>query len=383
MRISIILESFQPNYWGGKETRWNKLIPEMSRNHDITIFADFSRTNPKLAFPDSNFRAIDIGPLPYMYNSNGNRSLKHAFVFTLKCFKLLSKKADLVITDLTPLISLPLIRIITFFLGSSFSVVWHEAWDLKTWLRYSRFAGLMGIFLQTIAYIASENIVVPSKNVEDDFRKRYSLKTPTLIQNGVDTPPSMILGSELDFIVEDRINLLFVGRLIKHKNCEFLLRMLATANNSGRKWNLKIVGNGPLLLDLKDIVSELEIVDYVQFLQDIPVDELNQLYRDSDVFVFASEREGYGITVAESLMFNLPVVIYDVHFNASSQFVSRADFGEKIPKLDVDLWIRAVEQVLTRERTHISKDFRATQLSWAEVSEIYECFLVNNSMGTR
>lgn len=383
MRISIVLESFQPNYWGGKETRWNKLIPEMSRNHDITIFADFSRTNPKLAFPDSNFRAIDIGPLPYMYNSNGNRSLKHAFVFTLKCFKLLATKADLVITDLTPLISLPLIRIITFFLGSNFSVVWHEVWDLKTWLRYSKFAGLMGIFLQTIAYIASENIVVPSKNVEDDFRKRYSLKTPTLIQNGVDTPPSMIPGSELDFIVEGRINLLFVGRLIKHKNCEFLLRMLAIANNSGRKWNLKIVGNGPLLLNLKDIVSELGIVDYVQFLQDIQVDELHQLYRDSDVFVFASEREGYGITVAESLMFNLPVVIYDVHFNASSQFVSRADFGEKIPKLDVDLWIRAVEQVLTRERTHISKDFRATQLSWAEVSEIYECFLVNNSMGTR
>jgi len=382
MRISIILESFQPNYWGGKETRWNKLIPEMCRNHDITIFADFSRTNPKLAFPDSNFRAIDIGPLPYMYNSNGNRSLMHAFVFTLKCFRIFSAKADLVITDLTPLISLPLIRMIAFLLGSNFSVVWHEVWDLKTWLRYSRFAGLMGLFLQTIAYIASENIVVPSRKVEEDFRKRYSLKTPTLIQNGVETPSSMIVGSELDFIVEDRINLLYVGRLIKHKNCEFLLRVLATANNSGRKWNLKIVGNGPLLFNLKNLVLELGIVDNVQFFQDLPTVELHRLYRDSDVFVFASEREGYGFTVAESLMFNLPVVIYDVHFNASTQFVSCPDFGQKIPKLDVNLWIEAVEQILTQERSHVSREFQATQLSWAQVSEIYDRFLVNTLMGT-
>lgn len=382
MRISIILESFQPDYWGGKETRWNKLIPEMARNHDLTIFADFSRTNPKLAFPDSNFRAIDIGPLPYMYNSNGSRSLLHAFVFTLKCFRLLSAKADLVITDLTPLISLPLIRIIAFFLRSNFSVVWHEVWDLKTWCRYSRFAGHIGLFLQTIAYIASKNIVVPSRKVEEDFRKRYSSKSPALIQNGVDIPASPILGSKLDFVINDNINLLYVGRLIKHKNCEFLLCLLAAAIESGRKWNLRIVGNGPLLQDLTNLVSELGIRDYVQFLQDIPTVDLYALYRNSDVFVFASEREGYGFTVAESLMFNLPVVIYDVHFNASTQFVTCEDFGQKIPKLDVGLWIAAVEQVLTRERAHVSRDFRATQLSWSDVSEIYERFLVNTLKAT-
>jgi glycosyltransferase involved in cell wall biosynthesis len=382
MRISIILESFQPNYWGGKETRWNKLIPEMSRNHDLTIFADFSRTNPKLAFPDSNFRAINIGPLPYMYNLNGNRSLPHAFVFTLKCFKLFSVKADLIITDLTPLISLPLIRIIAFFLRSNFSVVWHEVWDLKTWCRYSKFAGHIGLLLQTIAYIASENIVVPSRKVEEDFRKRYSSKSPTLIQNGVDmlTPP--IFGSIIDFVDNDSINLLYVGRLIKHKNCDFLLHLLATAIDSGKKWNLRIVGNGPLLQDLTNLVSELEIGHCVQFFQDIPTVDLHALYRNSDVFVFASEREGYGFTVAESLMFNLPVVIYDVYFNASTQFVTSEDFGQKIPKLDIGLWIDGVAQVLTRERTHISRDFRATQLSWTDVSEIYERFLASTLKAT-
>lgn len=382
MKISILLESFQPDYWGGKETRWNRLIPEMARNHDLTIFADFSRTNPKLAFPDSNFKAIDIGPLPYMYNSNGNRSLMHAFVFTLKCFKLLRAKADLVITDSTPLISLPVIRFIAFFLRSNFSVVWHEVWDLKTWRRYSRFAGHIGLFLQTIAYIASENIVVPSQKVEVDFRRHYASKSPTLIQSGVDTIATPILRTELDSITNDNVNLLYVGRLIKHKNCKFLLQLLATANKSGRKWNLRIVGNGPLLQDLTNLVSELGIGDYVQFFQDLPSVDLHALYKNSDVFVFASEREGYGLTVAESLMFNLPVIIYDVQFNASSQFVTCENFGQKVPKLDVNLWITAIEQVLACERAYISRDFRATQLSWSEVSEIYERFLVNTLKGT-
>jgi glycosyltransferase involved in cell wall biosynthesis len=203
-----------------------------------------------------------------------------------------------------------------------------------------------------------------------------------LIQNGVDilTPP--IFGSKIDFVINDSINLLYVGRLIKHKNCDFLLHLLATAIDSGKKWNLRIVGNGPLLQDLTNLVSELEIRDHVQFFQDIPTVELHALYRNSDVFVFASEREGYGFTVAESLMFNLPVVIYDVHFNASTQFVTCEDFGQKIPKLDIGLWIDGVAQVLTRERTHVSRDFRATQLSWSDVSEIYERFLVNTLKAT-
>ena len=382
MRISIILESFQPNYWGGKETRWHKLIPEMSRNHDLTIFADFSKTNPKIAFPDSNFKAIDIGPLPYMYNTNGKRSLLHAFMFTLKCFKLLSVKTDLVITDLTPLISLPFIRIMVIFLRSNFSVVWHEVWDLETWCRYSRFTGYIGLILQTVAYIASENVVVPSQKVEEDFRKRYSSKSPTLIQNGIDIITTPNFASKRDVVINGSINLLYVGRLIKHKNCDFLLHLLKAASDSGKKWNLRIVGNGPLLQELTVLASELEIGHCVQFFQDIPTDDLHALYRNSDLFVFASEREGYGFTVAESLMFNLPVVIYDVHFNASTHFVTSEDFGQKIPKLDVGLWIDGVEKVLARERANVSRDFRITQLSWSDVSEIYEQFLTSTSKAT-
>ena len=103
--------------------------------------------------------------------------------------------------------------------------------------------------------------------------------------------------------------------------------------------------------------------------------ELQQIYSNSDVFVFPSEREGYGISVAEALMHNLPVVLLEVFSNASADLITDNKMGRKIGKLDATMWIEAISQLSNTKSHSISMNFQESQKSWAEVSGEYEKFL--------
>lgn len=115
MKIAIFLESFQPEYWGGRETRWKNLIEFFSDSNELIIYGDFSRFSSDVAFPGVRAKFINIGPLPHMYNLKGNRSLKHAVLYTIKSYKILFCKSDILLTDQTPLISIPFLGCIPLF----------------------------------------------------------------------------------------------------------------------------------------------------------------------------------------------------------------------------------------------------------------------------
>jgi glycosyltransferase involved in cell wall biosynthesis len=375
MKISILLEAFQPEYWGGRETRWLKIIEELSKNHEVTIFGDFSRSRPEIAFPNMQLRAVNIGPLPDMYNLAGSRSIKHAFMYTFQARKVVGIEADILLTDQTPLISMPLVRIYALLNRSKFSVVWHELWDLSTWRNYSKKLALLGIAVQSIAIMFSDNIVVPSERVYSEFKSHFKRKKVTVIKNGFDL---MLMSSELSVIrTRDQasVKLLYVGRLISHKNCDFLLQLMSTASRVGKSWKLTIVGSGPMLEELHRMSKTENLDQEVEFFQNIDVLTLNRLYNESDVFVFPSEREGYGISVAEALTHNLPVVVYDVTSNASADLVTEEVLGTKVSCLDPDAWIDAIEKLSILKSDEISAKFHESQSTWSEISKKYECFL--------
>jgi len=300
MKIAILLESFQPEYWGGRETRWKNIIECFSDSNELVIYGDFSRFSSDVAFPGVRAKFIDIGPLPPMYGRKGNRSLKHAILYTLKAYKILFSKSDILLTDQTPLISIPFFRLFAYISRTRLSITWHEVWSAQTWIRYSKFFGIFGVVLQEIALLFSKNIVVPSTEVSSDLQKRLFSRKATVIANGVKS------GLRLRKVNQNRqkdpsIHLLFVGRLIKHKNCDLLIDIMERARSLGKNWKLTIIGIGPMECDLRKLVTDKNLGENITFKSNVPEIELVEHYATSDVFVFPSEREGYGISVAEAI----------------------------------------------------------------------------------
>jgi glycosyltransferase involved in cell wall biosynthesis len=383
MKIAILLESFQPEYWGGRETRWKNLIEFFSDSNELVIYGDFSRFSSDVAFPGVRAKFIDIGPLPPMYGRKGNRSLKHAILYTFKAYKILFSKSDILLTDQTPLISIPFFRLFAFVSGTQLSITWHEVWSAQTWIRYSKFFGIFGVLLQEIALLFSKNIVVPSTEVSSDLQKKLFSRKTTVITNGVKSG-SHIFRVEPSSQNDQPISLLFVGRLIKHKNCDFLIEIMERAKNLGKNWKLTIIGIGPMEFYLRKLVTERNLDQYITFKSNVPEIELMEQYLASDVFVFPSRREGYGISVAEAISHDLPVIVYNCPENASTSLVQTKVTGLKVEELEVNLWIAAIEELLyNQERDRVQNQIQIA--TWESIGEKYLNFLgtLMTSRGSR
>jgi glycosyltransferase involved in cell wall biosynthesis len=104
-------------------------------------------------------------------------------------------------------------------------------------------------------------------------------------------------------IPKDAKVLIYVGRLSKEKNIDFLLdafKKIATGNIY-----LLLVGGGPLLKELKNQKSKIK---NLILTGEVGYPEVLSYYSAGDIFVFASQTETQGLVLAEAKAAGLPVV---------------------------------------------------------------------------
>jgi glycosyltransferase involved in cell wall biosynthesis len=98
--------------------------------------------------------------------------------------------------------------------------------------------------------------------------------------------------------------LLWVGRLVKSKNVEFLLRAAARLRSSG--WVLNVCSDGPERPALEAQARQLGIADRVRFLG--AVDDMARVYRTASLLLTGSRLEQYSLTIMEAYAFGVPCV---------------------------------------------------------------------------
>ncbi|GHV93393.1 hypothetical protein AGMMS50268_38960 [Spirochaetia bacterium] len=102
------------------------------------------------------------------------------------------------------------------------------------------------------------------------------------------------------------LKFIFIGRLVYYKGCEVLLRALARTENA----SLVIIGDGYLAARLKEVTSELNIVDRVQYLGSVSEEEKHRQLQMCDVFILPSieKSEAFGIVQIEAMAYGKPVI---------------------------------------------------------------------------
>lgn len=106
---------------------------------------------------------------------------------------------------------------------------------------------------------------------------------------------------------EERV-LVYVGRLGKEKNVEFLLRALRHVSEQVQGTRLVLVGGGPQRRELFEVAKENGVENRVVFTGPIPLDEVKDCYAAGDIFVIASVTETQGLVIGEAKVAGLPVV---------------------------------------------------------------------------
>lgn len=147
-----------------------------------------------------------------------------------------------------------------------------------------------------------------------------------VIPNGVDM--ARFRGSERRLHARPR--LLFVGRLARQKNLALLLEALVGVSE---RFDTLLVGDGPLENELKGAVAKMGLMN-VRFWGRADGQEVVETYRDADVLVLPSEREGMPLVLLEALAMGLPIVATDVP--GSRDVVVHGENGLLVPPGDPD-----------------------------------------------
>ncbi len=102
--------------------------------------------------------------------------------------------------------------------------------------------------------------------------------------------------------------LLYVGRLAAQKNLLLLIEAAHVLKKRGHRFELKIVGEGPLEQELRAATAAAGLGAEVEFQAAVPRDEIAAVFADADIFVLTSDFEGYPRVLMEAAASALPVV---------------------------------------------------------------------------
>lgn len=152
---------------------------------------------------------------------------------------------------------------------------------------------------------------------------------------------------------DDKLELIFVGRLIPLKACDLALRGAAQLLRAGVA-HFTVVGDGPERQSLRDLTKSLGIEEAVSFVGWLTHNETLTALRKSDVMVFPSLREIGGGVVFEALTSGAVPVVAD--FGGPGDVVT-PEIGYKIPLTNADDMILTVESALrnlAEDRNHLA-----------------------------
>ncbi len=107
-----------------------------------------------------------------------------------------------------------------------------------------------------------------------------------------------------------KIELLFVGRLVPYKGADILIEAIARLHpNIQNQISLTIVGDGSEREELHQRVQTLNLTDTVKFTGWIKQQDTLEYYSKSDIFCFPSIREFGGAVVMEAMACGLPCIV--------------------------------------------------------------------------
>ncbi|MBI2451017.1 MAG: glycosyltransferase [Parcubacteria group bacterium] len=164
---------------------------------------------------------------------------------------------------------------------------------------------------------ASDAILAPSLKIKKQL-KDYGVKKPIyILPTGVDleifkkTRKSLsrakTLKNKLSVSPKDQA-LIFVGRMGKEKNIDFLIRAFGEIKKKRNAVKFILIGDGPYLGELKVLAAKLKISESIIFTGAISHETLPFYYQLADVFVFSSLTETQGIVIIEAIGSSLPIV---------------------------------------------------------------------------
>jgi glycosyltransferase involved in cell wall biosynthesis len=167
-------------------------------------------------------------------------------------------------------------------------------------------------------------IVAQSTNTKENVHKYYRCnKTIQIIPLPYQPIDFTALSRAELGLQPDIFYTISVGRLIKRKGYDFLIRSLAKVNNPSI--HSLIIGEGPEKEYLQTLTQSLGVADRVHFLGAVDEEKKFQYLSTADTYVLSSVHEGFAIVLQEAMQVGLPIIA--TNYGGQVDLVKEGDNG--------------------------------------------------------
>ncbi|WP_339076786.1 glycosyltransferase family 4 protein [Acetobacter sp. AC2005] len=183
--------------------------------------------------------------------------------------------------------------------------------------------------------------------------------------------PASIKLPNRQFAPDDIINMLFVGRVVRHKGHQSIMSVAERVHKvTGKGVIVRFAGReDKIRYELEKYAKTLEGIE-VHFYGEVSEEELEELYRISDVFLCLSEHEGFGLPVFEAMRCGLPVIAWST--TALRELMADHPLGFHF--YDLNMFAAAVQSLNNRDV------YDAVIAAQDKVLQIYTANVVDNQL---
>ena len=196
----------------------------------------------------------------------------------------------------------------------------YQGAPIKNWIIYYPIEYLLSMFTDILITINKEDFIRANKSFKAksiNYIPGVGLDIEKFSAENVD---KRLKRRELK-LPEEALVFLSIGELNKNKNHETVIKAIAELMNKDLYY--VICGQGSLESYLKELVADLGLEQQVKLLgfrQDIA-----EICKVSDVFVFPSFREGLSVALMEAMAFKLPIICSKIRGN--TDLIDEGDGG--------------------------------------------------------
>lgn len=229
---------------------------------------------------------------------------------------------------------------------------------------YYKYGKIIGFFMTKIMLFFQKriNLNVAISNYIENTHRNMGLKNIITIYNGI---PKV---NCIDFHKKnEKLKLITVSSLIRRKNVDFLIQIMNELNKYVSDIEFLIIGDGVERENLINLVKQFNLEDKVKFLGNLSREEVYGELIKSDIFLFSSLSEGFGLVITEALSLKIPVITSNIP--VMKEIIVNGKNGI-ICNLKVEEYVEAVLEIKNNKEKYIentsiyfNKNFLAENMS--------------------
>lgn len=145
---------------------------------------------------------------------------------------------------------------------------------------------------------------------------------------------------------ETKFRLLYVGKIEPRRNVYFLVELFKALEADHPEAELVLVGDGEKEY-VKKFLSDIENYTNrgkIKYIKKATQKELSYIYQNSNLFVFTSNYEIFGMVLLEAMYFGLPVISSEN--GGASVLIQEGSNGYMMKDFQVDSWRSRIEELI-------------------------------------